>query len=881
MVQTMSTDPFLRSRDEKEVAQSTKSPGTKEIKRGALSYITPWLSLLLFVLALWVLHRALKTENYHAIINSLKSLPWSFLIKSLLLTGLNFLVLTGYETLAFRYIRKSISYGRLAFTSFISYGFSNALGFVTIAGGTIRLRLYSSWGFSTVDVAKVIFFSSLTLWLGLLATAGTWLMVAPAEYLSRIALSVTVLRLIGILFASVAAGYVIFCVLRKKAFSIRSWQVSPPSPSLAITQILVSVLDWSLAGSVLYVLLPPDSGIDYVQFLGVFLLSQFSGLASQVPGGIGVFDSMIVFLLSPPLPALPVITALLIYRVIYYVLPLAAAVVLFSIHEAMDRWIKFKGITRTAAHWIPEVVPRFLMVATFLGGIVLIASGATPSVPGRIARLRMLIPLPLLEISHFLSSLVGVALLILARGLQRRLDAARYLAIALLLGGVLFSLLKGLDYEEAGVMAVILVLLVPSKRYFYRKASLLKGRFSPSWIAAVFLVFSSSLWLVFFSFKHVIYSNNLLWQFAFNGDAPRSLRAIVAVAVVVAFLAFFNLFRTAPPVFSLPGEQELEKAKGLATLSKDTSAYLALLGDKNFLFSEGGRSFIMFAVEGRSWIALRDPFGPAEEAAEILWNFREICDRYNGWPVFYESGAAYLPLYLDLGLTPLKIGEEGKLYLPGFDLEGRRHKGLRGTMHRVEREGVVFTVLPPSDVPPLLPELRSISDAWLNEKRTREKGFSLGSFREAYLVHFPMAIVSKGDRILVFANLWLGAEKWELSPDLMRHLPDAPSGIMKYLFVRLILWGKEEGYQWFNLGMVPFSGFEEHSQSPLWQKFGSQVYRHGENFYNFQGLRKFKDNFQPQWEPRYLVSPGGLHLPHILTNVASLVSGGLKGIVAK
>jgi phosphatidylglycerol lysyltransferase len=104
---------------------------------------------------------------------------------------------------------------------------------------------------------------------------------------------------------------------------------------------------------------------------------------------------------------------------------------------------------------------------------------------------------------------------------------------------------------------------------------------------------------------------------------------------------------------------------------------------------------------------------------------------------------------------------------------------------------------------------------------------------------------------------------------------------MDFLLLHLILWGKEEQYTWFNLGMAPFSGLEDHALAPLWNRVGSFLFRYGEHFYNFQGLRQYKEKFDPEWEPKYLVSPGGLPLPRILANIASLISGGMKGVITK
>ncbi|HSE43580.1 MAG TPA: phosphatidylglycerol lysyltransferase domain-containing protein, partial [Acidobacteriota bacterium] len=179
------------------------------------------------------------------------------------------------------------------------------------------------------------------------------------------------------------------------------------------------------------------------------------------------------------------------------------------------------------------------------------------------------------------------------------------------------------------------------------------------------------------------------------------------------------------------------------------------------------------------------------------------------------------------------------------------------------------------------PVFKEISESWLIEKRTREKGFSLGFFNEDYLLNFPAGIVRQNGKILAFVNIWQSSTKEELSVDLMRYTPEAPPGVMEFLFLQLMLWGKSEGYHWFNLGMAPFSGMQNHPMAPMWNKFGALLFRHGEHFYNFQGLRLYKEKFDPVWQPRYLASPAGLALPRILANVASLVSGGLKGVIAK
>jgi phosphatidylglycerol lysyltransferase len=227
------------------------------------------------------------------------------------------------------------------------------------------------------------------------------------------------------------------------------------------------------------------------------------------------------------------------------------------------------------------------------------------------------------------------------------------------------------------------------------------------------------------------------------------------------------------------------------------------------------------------------------------------------------------------------MGEQARVPLNGFSLEGSARKDLRRSLRVMQKAQVTFEVLPTEQVPVLLPVLRQVSDAWLAEKQVREKGFSLGRFDEGYLSNFPVAVARREGRIVAFANVWLGADHHEVSVDLMRYAPDAPTGVMEYLFTELLLWASAQGYAWFNLGMAPLSGLEARALAPLWSRAGALLFRHGEHFYNFQGLRDYKEKFTPTWEPRYLASPGGLALPRVVANVAALVSGGLSGMVRK
>jgi phosphatidylglycerol lysyltransferase len=840
------------------------------------------LGLVLFSVVLWVLHHELQKYHYHEIVRHVREIPDQRLALALLLTVLNYLVLTGHDALAFRYLRYPLSYSKIALASFLGYAFSHNIGFALLSSASMRYRLYSTWGLAAGEIATVVAFNGVTFWFGVLLLGGLTFVWEPLPLPPALQLPFfQSIHPLGVVFLCLVAAYLLFSAVRTMPLKIREWELPLPPFRLAVAQVVLSSLDWMLAASVLYVLLPASNSLSYPHFLGVFILAQIAGVSSQLPGGLGVFETVVLFFLSPLAPTAAILGALVVYRGMYYLLPLGVATVLLAIHELLQRQETLRKVADALGRWTPVLTPHIAALGTFISGAVLLFSGATPAVHSRLAWLNGFVPLVFIELSHFLGSVVGVGLLLLARGLQQRLDAAYLSTLILLTAGILFSLLKGFDYEEATILAIMLGAMWPCRPYFYRQSSLVGERFSPGWIAAIMVVLLGSIWLGRFSHKHVEYAHELWWQFALYGDAPRFLRAMVGALGGALIFAVTRLFRPVPPTPTAPDQAVLEQAQAVVARSRRSEANLALLGDKALLFNTSGDAFLMYGIEGRSWVALGDPIGVEREQEELAWRFRELCDRHGGWPVFYQVSQDLLPLYIDLGLTFLKLGEEARVDLETFSLKGDAGRKFRHTINHIEKADCAFSIVPAGEIPLLLPELRRVSDAWLAEKNTREKGFSLGCFTPQYLRRFPAGVIRQKGRIIAFANLWLGAEKEELSPDLMRHVPGAPSGIMDYLFLQLMLWGQQEGYRWFSLGMAPLSGLEDHALAPLWSRLGALVFRHGEHFYNFRGLRQYKEKFDPIWEPKYLASPGGLALPRILTNIASLISGGLKGVITK
>jgi phosphatidylglycerol lysyltransferase len=835
--------------------------------------------LALFFVALVVLRLELRAVTWHQLtLDVVATPPWQLGL-AVLLTALNYAALTGYDLLAFAYIGKTLPRWHIAVASFLAYAVSNNIGLAMLSGASVRYRFYTRWGVSAEDLSRIVISYSLTFWLGLLGLGG--LSLALSAWPAAAGLPARqLLAPAGWLLMLIPPAYILATVLRRRPLRVRGFELAMPSPAIAVSQVLLSAGEWTVAGAVLYVLLPPGS-LPFLQFLGSFLIAILLGMASHVPGGLGVFEGLMVLLLRPFLTSGQLLPALVVYRGVYYLLPLAIAVIGLVADEVRARRAHAARLGAAIGQLAEQLTPRVLAVCTFFAGVVLLFSGATPAAAGRLELLDRVLPLGVIEASHLLGSIAGAALLILSQGLARRLDAAYYLTVITVFAGMAASLLKGFDYEEATLLLVVFLILQRARPAFDRRAAFFDTRFSLGWTAALLGAVGASVWLGLFAFKHVDYSHELWWQFETQAEVSRFLRASVAASAVLLLFGLARLIGYAPHEAPVPSDRDLEDAGRAIAAQTSTYPFLVYLRDKALLFNDDRTAFVMYSVQGRTWVAMGDPVGPDDRLNEVLRLFLERCDDYGGVPVFYEVGKTHLYRYADFGLTFVKLGEEAKVDLTAFTLTGSHASKHRQVIRRLEKDGGSFRVVDVAGVPAILDQLRAVSDDWLAAKATAEKGFSLGFFDEAYVSRFPIAVIEIGGRVQAFANIWPGPQHMELSIDLMRYHHDAPRSVMEALFVHLMAWGQAQGYRRFALGMAPLSGFESSPVSSLWNLLGAFLYEHGEAIYSFQGLRAYKEKFDPLWEPHYLAYPGGLRLPRIMADVSALVAGGYRQIFRK
>jgi glycosyltransferase 2 family protein len=531
-----------------------------------------------------------------------------------------------------------------------------------------------------------------------------------------------------------------------------------------------------------------------------------------------------------------------------------------------------------------EIAPPLSAALALAAGVMLLVSGATPSDPERFRFIAQVAPLYLIEISHFLSSILGLILVLLAFGLRRRLDAAWWASVVVLAVAAVLALLKGFNWPETTALGVLWLIILPLHPAFPRTSRLTRMEITPGWLLSALAAVAGAAALGWWSFRHADYSDTLWWKVMADADATRSLRASAGAAILLLAVGLWRMLATpaTPPIVG-DDDPQFERVRAILASAEDPepSANLALLGDKRFLFSQSGDSFLMFGVRGRSWIALGPPVGKREERMELLWRFRELADAHAARPALYAIGPDILPEVVELGLSIQKTGESATVPLDQFSLKGRRRDVLRRNWRKAGECGAAFEVLPQEGVRREMGELERVSEAWLAHHAGGDKKFSMGGFEPRYVAEFPCAVVRVEGRVVAFATIWTTIDRSSFSMDLMRYDDEAPKNVMDFLFVELLQWGRREGYAAFEFGMAPLAGLEDRPLAPIMSRVGRLLFERGEGLYNFRGVRRYKDKYDPIWQPRYIAAPHKWAIPILLADVGLLSSGGVSGLTKR
>lgn len=826
--------------------------------------------------AIYALTKEIRIEDVR---DALADTPTSAIILSLIFTAVSFAALIAFDMNAIEYVRKErLPLVSVAITSFTAYAIGNTAGFGALSAGAIRLRAYLRLGLTPEEVAKVVAFVTLAFGIGILALTAVSMLVTAPRLAALSGIDSILIRGISIAILAVMAA-LLFIGRNGRRITLGFLTVRLPDSKTASRQFLVCALDMAASATALYVLIPQDA-VGWPAFFAIYSTAVGLGILSHVPAGIGIFEAVMVSALGSHVAIDHLLGSLLLYRLIYNVLPLLIATIALILVETR----RFALVPMAAAfrQLEPRLAPALISALAVVTGAILIFSSVTPTNDDKLLRLQNYMPVTVVESAHFVTSLLGLAMFIAARGLSNRLDAAWWFTLATGIAALFFGNLRGVSPLEASLLVTLILALARTHRWFKRPASLIHQVLAPSWVAAMAVIVASAVTLLFFVYRDVDYSNSLWWEFEIADEVPRGLRAAAGLALAAAAISIYSLLRPAKARPQLPTGDALERALQIVMTNPTADANLVRMGDKQILLSDSGNCFIMYGIQGRSWVALFDPVGDEGEATELLWRFVEMAQAAGARAVLYQITPALLGFCADAGLRAYKLGEAATVALPGFELKGGRMANLRQTVGKAQRENLDFAVAAAGDeVDAIMEELQAVSDAWLQQHDTREKTFSLGAFDPTYIRSQPVALLRQGGRIVAFATLLVTDAKMEGSVDLMRFLPDAPKGSMDFLFVRIIEHLRDLGFQSFNLGMAPLSGMSRRESAPVWDRIGGVIFEHAERFYNFKGLKAYKSKFAPSWEARYIAVSGNASPVMAIMDVTVLIGGGLRGVVGK
>jgi uncharacterized membrane protein YbhN (UPF0104 family) len=615
------------------------------------------------IFVVWREARHLKIEQVEAALHGMGTYT---LALAALWTFLAYFVLTFYDQLGTIYAGNRVSYKRAAFASFCAYALSHNLGLAAVSGAAVRYRLYSHWGVPPLKIARIVAFCALTFGLGAAVLAGAILWIEPGTVpFFGALLPAWALRAIGTVLWLVVGSYITLASV-VGSLTVFGHVIELPRWRMALSQVALATVDVAVTTTIFYQLVPHTHGLTWLRFAGVYLAAYSAGLVANLPGGLGVFDGAMLLGLQPWLDAPHVLSAILVFRLLYYIIPLFLAGSLFAGNELVMRggslWARARGTAAapgaTAVRVSTWSEPDFA-VATATGvvalcGAMLLALGLLAPRPN-FAWIDPDLADVAAEAGQFIPSLIGAGLMVLSVGLSRRVNLAWTLTAVLLVLGTLFSIAEGERGWVTGMLMVSALMIAPFRSAFYRHAHLFSARLSAETVLPLFALIGCLVVLAAFE-RHVrFFADNAWWEIVMSREIAPGTRAAIAATVAIALFAIWHLIRPGR-VAAVPWT--LDSRKLLARFGGVLPAAQA----DGVLLGEAEASGVAFRRCGRILLALGDPVGSASDIPTAIWRFRDLAVQEGRDPAFWNAGSSLLNLYADIGLTalPLESGAHGR-----------------------------------------------------------------------------------------------------------------------------------------------------------------------------------------------------------------------------
>lgn len=801
---------------------------------------------MILVIVIYTLHNELNKIDFKKTIVLLREMNTFYFVGIIILGVLSVGILSLYDIMLKQSLKLKLPILKVLSISYIINTFNSVLGFGGLIGAGLRVYSYRN---EAQD--KKVLIKSVSLLLVSMLSGLSLLCVLIVFHVFK---ADTLLTHI-----SWAKIVLYICSLFLPLFIVFSYLKSPTPKDkfLGIKFTIVSALEWLAASYLLYViLLALHIQVDYKHLVGIFVIAALSGLISMIPGGFGAFDLMILLgIKSLGVPEEQVLLALLLYRVAYYFFPFIIALGLstFEFGSTAKQYIE------ESKFYTPAVDTTSVLKSIqkdFVAKIPTLSLGLLSGITGFVLYFNHIFILYDAIYSHHytfysvilaLHTAATLMLLICAKGVMSGTMRSILMSIISVVVMLVVSIITNSTIISFIWLTILLVLLFIG----YKKAVRVKKILTP-----VKILLSGILIITMFIFNRLV-TIDYLEIYPHEVTKFDKYAVFTMFWIVLALLCVIGIFITF--VLSkkyhklLDTKVNHEKIESIiANYQGSYLSHLAFTGDKSFYLNEDEDVFIMYRQTMNAIIVLGDPVGNSDKYNQTLSTFYDQMTFLGHDIIFYQVQSKLLSMYHEYGNVFFKLGEEALIDLEEFSLSGKKKRGMRATYNKLESEGYYFEMIEAPYNHEDFNMLKSISEHWLGDKK--EMCFSVGAFEEDYLNKAPIAVLrNRNQEIAGFCSLMYTNYNQSVSIDLIRWNKDLEVSMMDALYIHMLLWAKEQGYQQFNMGMATLSNVGLNKHAYLREKIASKVFENMNGFYSFQGLRKYKQKFNPDWEPRYLV----------------------------
>ncbi len=337
-------------------------------RRRWIDYISFAGILVVLALSIGVLGHFLRHLDVAKVVETMGTIPWTSILAGIAFGAGGYAAMVGYDWSALQYIGARVPWRSMLLASFCGYAIGNTAGFTLVTGGAVRLRIYSRAGLDVSDIGRVTLFCMVAFGFGICAVSALSLLAHPHALADLVKIPAGTISTIGLAISILVVAFLFLCG-RGREMRILRWQFKLPSAGLVLRQLVISAIDIGFACAALFIVLPHGAGLAFTDFLPVFCAALAFGIISHVPGGVGVFEATMLYALRHKLPAEQIVGGLLMFRIIYYILPMAQAIAILSVVEwwhhrerLRARLLSLPRIWPAAVAGLALVVLVFLMV---------------------------------------------------------------------------------------------------------------------------------------------------------------------------------------------------------------------------------------------------------------------------------------------------------------------------------------------------------------------------------------------------------------------------------------------------------------------------------------------------------------------------------------